>query len=1134
MRSGRDTVVVGTVANRDELEVVVSGLLNGESKQMTWTLTPEASNIDFSFLPKMLRIARRDDGMTLPTVGSAGLRQMAKMIDADSDELVKLGSQALATGNVIRAKQLVSAALASNPQNELAERLSARVGYSIQDDDPFGGGAGDAPKKDQPADAPQDEAKRSDQKPVEELKEEPAKPADAAAVPPPAETAAPQDEQIVESTDDSLRMINPVELPQDEVERMLMQGKAETNQALGHERDLIKVRTERLTRQIEYELSQAQKELATGPGKAIERMKAMIDVLDQTMDVLPERRQDLRVRLESALMSARSRKLSFDGKVAMDQQRRAASREYSQTIREFERREEQIARLINQFDSLMKEGNFDDARAVTTEAYQLDPFSPETVLADSSSRMVNAAIRQYRLFRKREVNFVENLYGVDEAANPMSSRTPIVFPDAEEWARKKARRAKYSDIRLAGNDNDEKILSKLDELWSANYDETEFSEVMADLADQFDINVVLDPTARDDSLPEDELITFRVNSIRLKNALRLMLKEKNATFIVKDEVLSIISLDVASDPEYFVTNVYNVGDLIAPRQNRGGGGGGGGFGGGGRGGGGFGGGGRGGGGFGGGGGGRGGGGLGGGAFCVQDSIDDKASVDKQQVSEKKSEQVEEKKSKPAKRPEMLKLASGETWDEFFNVENNFAAPADVRYTVTRLMKQKNPKEVVTLINAALRHGQSQQWMFEALVLAMQIDNRSKADIERVLMSTVDLSDNETDAMIAAEYMVKNGMEKRAIRLLQDVSESNSTRPEPFVLGLRAAQRINDSEGIQWATVGILSQAWPKHREVIKQAVFATKALQAELQKQGKTEELAAYGKAIESALYRDCIIKVSWVGEADLDVYVEEPGGTVCSRYTPRTTAGGILMGDEYTAPNQQGETSEIYVLPKGFSGDYRVAIRKVWGKIPTGKVTVVIYTNYNMNNQASEQQQIELGKNGNMVLFNLAEGRLAKPLEEQQVRTIAEAQFVTNRNVLAQQLAANDSSRAASEYYGSRYGTPGRNSGGLAGLQQRRRLGLNRGAVGYQPQISVIPEGSALSVNYAATADRMYVMISPSPFFQQILDVTTFNILGNANNAQGAGGGGAGGGGAGGGAGGGGLGGGGAGGGGGLGGGLF
>jgi hypothetical protein len=44
--------------------------------------------------------------------------------------------------------------------------------------------------------------------------------------------------------------------------------------------------------------------------------------------------------------------------------------------------------------------------------------------------------------------------------------------------------------------------------------------------------------------------------------------------------------------------------------------------------------------------------------------------------------------------------------------------------------------------------------------------------------------------------------------------------------------------------------------------------------------------------------------------------------------------------------------------------------------------------------------------------------------------------------------------------------------------------------------------VNHATTADRLYVLISATPNLLTITEVQTFNILGNAGNAQGGGGG--------------------------------
>ena len=58
---------------------------------------------------------------------------------------------------------------------------------------------------------------------------------------------------------------------------------------------------------------------------------------------------------------------------------------------------------------------------------------------------------------------------------------------------------------------------------------------------------------------------------------------------------------------------------------------------------------------------------------------------------------------------------------------------------------------------------------------------------------------------------------------------------------------------------------------------------------------------------------VTWTGEADVDLLVEEPSGTVCSLRNPRTTAGGVLLGDaiRQTGRDSFGGHSEVYVCPR-------------------------------------------------------------------------------------------------------------------------------------------------------------------------------------------------------------------------------
>ena len=428
------------------------------------------------------------------------------------------------------------------------------------------------------------------------------------------------------------------------------------------------------------------------------------------------------------------------------------------------------------------------------------------------------------------------------------------------------------------------------------------------------------------------------------------------------------------------------------------------------------------------------------------------------------------------------------WKDLFAKE--FVDPADVRATVRKLMKDEQPKETVALIMAAIDNGQMQGWMYEALVLAMQITGESQNQIERALMSSVDLSDEPNQVLEAANYMANNGMEVRAMKLLRSFARANPVRFEPYVLGLKTAKRINDIEGKMWATVGIFGQEWPEHREIVDDAKYVAKGIQKTLADEGKTERLNEYKQQIAAAQERDCLIRVRWTGDADLDLLVFEPGGTICSRLQKRTSSGGIMLGDQFSpGKSHNGEIVETYVLPKGFAGNYQLVINRVWGDVTSGKATVSITNHFNSKSQRSLTRQVKLDKTGAIVHFALDRGRRTESLADHEIKNYVQEQMATNRSMLIAQLKKDRSSSAAREFKRGRIEI---NAQGLNDL-----INNNNRAIGYRPEIQQIDEGASLTAS-ASTADRLYVLVSPSPQFQQITEVSTFNILGDADTAQG------------------------------------
>ena len=341
-------------------------------------------------------------------------------------------------------------------------------------------------------------------------------------------------------------------------------------------------------------------------------------------------------------------------------------------------------------------------------------------------------------------------------------------------------------------------------------------------------------------------------------------------------------------------------------------------------------------------------------------------------------------------------------------------------------------------------------------------------------------------------MSEVGLHKRALQVLQDVSEVNPYRPEPYVRGLALAKRLGDLEAIKWASVGVLSQAWTnEQRHVEFDAQRTAEAVMLQLKQAGLMEQAKSFGENLSSATHRDCRVVVRWTGNADIDLFMQEPTGTVCSLQNERTTAGGVLLGDQFSVAGQQPVNgySESYVCPKAFKGEYRLLIRRVWGDVTAGKVTVDIYTDNKEKPHIHEQ--LELDETGAVVIFDVLHGRRIEPIGAHQLENMREHQEMVGQALLAQQLHSLSDSDAARNFAISRK---------LAARDGRFFL-PGRGAVGYRPDISILPEGA----NFTAMApivspDRRYVRVTvpPIPIKTGVGDVRTFNFAtGQAQNIE-------------------------------------
>ncbi|WP_425617651.1 hypothetical protein NA78x_001332 [Anatilimnocola sp. NA78] len=120
----------------------------------------------------------------------------------------------------------------------------------------------------------------------------------------------------------------------------------------------------------------------------------------------------------------------------------------------------------------------------------------------------------------------------------------------------------YLVYREKDNANHQKVSAALDKQVSYEFEDTPLKEVMQRIAIDLKINIVLTKKIEDAGVQPDQPVTKQVTDVSLRSFLRLLLEDLNLTFMVRDEVLKITTLEDAQSPEKLAVRIYPVKDLI--------------------------------------------------------------------------------------------------------------------------------------------------------------------------------------------------------------------------------------------------------------------------------------------------------------------------------------------------------------------------------------------------------------------------------------------------------------------------------------------------------------------------------------------------------------------------------------------
>jgi len=259
-----------------------------------------------------------------------------------------------------------------------------------------------------------------------------------------------------------------------------------------------------------------------------------------------------------------------------------------------------------------------------------------------------------------------------------------------------------------------------------------------------------------------------------------------------------------------------------------------------------------------------------------------------------------------------------------------------------LNRSGKPRDVHAAILGYLQHRSknAEFWMYEALALAIEMNGGQPEDVKTALNYAADLAQrthNPNHLVSAADKLMLKGYYERVGALLDEAAEKVPHRAEPLLMSINLAQKTEAPKRMAESIDRLLSLGWPGQDEVFRRdARKQAEALAKTLREDGRGQEADELLAALPDAEARDVYIRLSWDGNADYDLVVEEPLGAMVSQAMPRSVFGGALIQNGYGS-----RPEDVYVCPRGFDGDYTARIAMVYTdpEKPTTRLTLEVIT---------------------------------------------------------------------------------------------------------------------------------------------------------------------------------------------------
>jgi general secretion pathway protein D len=315
-----------------------------------------------------------------------------------------------------------------------------------------------------------------------------------------------------------------------------------------------RVAAQKLEREVDDALAECRRLASKEPAKGVEILKGVLAKVEKD-EALSQDKRDSLIKTLKAKITLYQNDVSrpADTRAAVGETRRAEEEAKAAQDRA-------IQKTLQTIEQLKKEGRTVEAARMADDLSRRYPNNAATQATGTTTGRAETIAANTDIKGQSSFRFNGAMVSIDRSKLPPAGDLEF---DVKHWRELVSKRESLNKPMLTKKEQE--ILKSLAKAITVDYDKSNFKDVIQDLTNQLGCEIVVDQNALNDALVTSETqISLKVAKVSGRTVLRKILGELGLAYIIKNDVIQVLSKDQAE--KMMVKRTYYLGDLLSGGQ----------------------------------------------------------------------------------------------------------------------------------------------------------------------------------------------------------------------------------------------------------------------------------------------------------------------------------------------------------------------------------------------------------------------------------------------------------------------------------------------------------------------------------------------------------------------------------------